>query len=150
MRLSGFALGIVGFILLIALTAICSLVSFSFTRDGVIDLWDNGIYVESVGEVAQALVSPRDFEEQTPPISDATSTPFVIPSITPIATVVIESAETTDDAENTPVPDTSNAEPTQVIEPTEQFASEIWGDPREVNILLMGIDEREGFTTENA
>ncbi|MEL6527501.1 MAG: LCP family protein, partial [Chloroflexota bacterium] len=41
-----------------------------------------------------------------------------------------------------------------VVEPqataTTEFASERWSDPREINILLMGIDERTGFTNERA
>ena len=143
MRISGFLFGIIGFIALIALTTVCALFSYNLTRDGVIDAWDGGIYVESVGEVAQALINPSDFEQQTvDPVPDATDAPVVIPSITPIATPVatndaVDAVATEQIAEATPVP-------------TGQFASEIWGDPREVNIVLMGIDEREGFTTDNA
>lgn len=147
MRISGFLFGIVGFVALIALTSVCALFSYSFTRDGVIDAWEGGIYIESVGEVAQALINPADFEqENATEIPDATNAPVVIPSITPIATIVPTGEAVSAVATEAIV----SIEATEIIIPTEQFASEIWGDPREINILLMGIDEREGFTTDTA
>ncbi len=153
MRISGFIFGILGFVMLIALTAVCALFSYGFTRDGVIDAWEGGIYVESVGEVAQALFNPSKFEEQAAePIAEASNTPLVIPSITPIATAttLVPTSDSVDVAAVATVEQATEQviEPTLV--PTEQFASEIWGDPREINILLMGIDERSGFTDENA
>lgn len=148
MRISGFLFGILGFVVLIIVTGICALTSYTFTRDGVINAWGNGIEVESMGEVAQAILNPEDFTgDDSTNEAAGTSTPFVIPSITPIATVAIA----TEQAVENPVDATEVVvEPTIDITPTEQFASQIWGDPREVNILLMGIDEREGFTNENA
>lgn len=152
MRISGFLFGIIGFVALIALTGVCALVSYNFTRDGVIDLWDGGIQVESIGEVAQAISNPADFESQTVSTDiPQTDAPLVIPSITAISSVV----PTQSDTGNTEVAIVATSidatpEPTMEAIPTEQFASAIWGDPREVNILLMGIDERAGFTNENA
>ncbi|MGJ3237312.1 MAG: LCP family protein [Anaerolineae bacterium] len=152
MRISGFVLGILGFLALIPLTGICAFASYTITRDGVVDLWSSGIYVESVAEVGQALLNPADFEAQaTSDAPPATNAPLVIPSITPMTTAI---PTTSVETNNTDMPIISEAtvaielEPT--IEATEQFASQIWGDPREVNILLMGIDERAGFTEENA
>lgn len=151
MRISGFVFAIIGFFVLIMLTASCALISFTFTHDGVIDLWDSGVYVESVGEVAQAIVFSEDFEAQaTDTVSNATSAPLVIPSITPIATIAIEVA-TDSETGTIPTDTVAISEASEIpLETTETFVSEIWGDPREINILLMGIDEREGFTTENA
>lgn len=150
MRISGFLLGIVGFIALIALTGVCALFSYSFTRQGVIDAWAGGIYIESVGEVAQALINPANFEqENATEIPEGTNAPVVIPSITPIATIAV-TGDATNEAVSVDVQATEIVVPTEIIIPTEQFVSEIWGNPREVNILLMGIDEREGFTTEAA
>lgn len=145
MRVSGFLIGIVGFLALIIGTAICALASYSFTNDAVVSLWQSGIQVESVAEVAQAIANPEDFTvESSTPIG--TTGPLVIPSITPNATAI--STLSTNNAQESAT-DTV-VEPTAEITATEQFAAERWGDPHAINILLMGIDEREGFTTENA
>ena len=150
MRISGFLFGIIGFVALIALTGICALFSYNFTRDGVVDLWAGGIQVESIGEVGQAILNPEDFEAETVATDiPATDAPLVIPSITPIASVAPTQSDNTVAGIATSVVDVT-AEPTVETIPTEQFASEIWSNPREVNILLMGIDEREGFTSDNA
>jgi len=147
MRISGFLFGILGFVVLIAFTGVCALTSYTFTRDGVVNAWQNGIEVESIGEVAQAIINPADFEVQSASATpEGTSTPFIIPSITPVATVVPDNGVASVATEIS----TAAVEATVEITPTEQFASQIWGDPREVNILLMGIDEREGFTTDTA
>ncbi|GAB5492851.1 MAG: hypothetical protein Phog2KO_30660 [Phototrophicaceae bacterium] len=155
MRISGFLFGIVGFVALILLTGVCALFSYNFTRDGVVDLWDGGIQVESLGEVGQALLNPEDFEAQTDDATPSgTTAPLIIPSITPVSTVAPTQADTGVAVVSTAVVDEVEVVPAEATPeesiPTEQFASEIWGNPREVNILLMGIDEREGFDNENA
>jgi len=105
-------------------------------------LWESGIPVESVDEVAQALLNPEDFTVLEPtPIG--TTAPLVIPSITPNATAIPTLA-----GESTSQDTATISEATAI--PTEIFAAERWRDPREINILLLGIDEREGFTTDNA
>lgn len=148
MRVSGFLLGIIGFVVLIAFTGICAIFTYGLSRDTAIDFWDNGIVVESAGEVVQAVFSPQDFEAL--PTATPGLVELVIPSITPISTVA-QVMPTQIGATIVPV---EQAQATATIaitaEPTEQFAAQRWGDPREINILLMGIDERVGFTTEAA
>lgn len=149
MRISGFLLGIVSFFILIVATGACALFSFGFTRDAVISSWQSGVQVESVGEIAQAVLNPSDFQATATDSVEGTTEPIVIPSITPNATLVPTQA----DANSASVDETEevvSAEPTMTVMPTEEFAAQRWGDPREINILLMGIDERTGFTTDRA
>jgi len=144
MRISGFLLGVVGFIALIAFTGICSVFFYTISRDTAIDMWQNGIVVNSAGEVVQAVFNPQDFEAL--PTSTAAEIGIVIPSITPISTVAVAATQSGEVAvaEQTQV----IATPAPTIEATQQFAVERWGDPREINILLMGIDERVGYTSD--
>jgi LCP family protein required for cell wall assembly len=71
----------------------------------------------------------------------------MIPSITPISTVA-----PTQDPNNLTVATEILASPTLELTtvPTDEFAAARWGDPREINILLMGIDERTGYTEERS
>ena len=148
MRVSGFLLGIVGFIVLIAFTGICAIFTYGLSRDTAIDFWENGIAVESAGEVVQAVFNPQDFEAL--PTATPGQVEVVIPSITPISTIAPVVA-TQNSATLVPVEQTQATATIPVtLEATEQFAAQRWGDPREINILLMGIDERVGFTTETA
>lgn len=146
MRVSGFLLGVLGFIALIAFTGICSVFSYTISRDTAIDMWENGIVVNSAEEVVQAVFNPQDFEAL--PTSAPVQVDIVIPSITPISTVAPTQNTDTDTVviEQTPATPT----PAAIIEPTEQFAAQRWGDPREINILLLGIDERVGFNSEES
>jgi polyisoprenyl-teichoic acid--peptidoglycan teichoic acid transferase len=144
MRLSGLVLGIAGFFGLIVLTGICSFASFAFTRDGIVDLWENGIRVESANEVFSAVLNPEAIPASATPSG---SNVVMIPSITPIST-----AAPTQDPNSLVAATQIELSPTLEITsvPTDEFAAARWGDPREINILLMGIDERAGFTEETA
>lgn len=142
MRVSGFLLGVAGFIALIAFTGICSVFSYGISRDTAINLWQNGIVVNSAQDVVQAVLNPQDFEAL--PTSTSAEVNVVIPSITPISTVAPTQNMDIAAVEQTQVMPT--VAPT--VEATEQFAAQRWGDPREINILLMGIDERVGYTSD--
>jgi LCP family protein required for cell wall assembly len=148
MRLSGLVLGILGFFGLIVLTGICSFASFAFARDSVIDLWSNSKSednrVESVGEFISAVTNPQI----VPPSETPSGSNIVtIASVTPISTVA-----PSQDPNRLAVATEILASPTLelTLAPTDEFAAARWGDPREINILLMGIDERTGFTEESA
>jgi LCP family protein required for cell wall assembly len=143
MRVSGFLLGIIGFVALIAFTGVCAVFSYSITRDTAIDMWESGSKVESISEVVQAVFNPQDFEAL--PTATPGQVELVIPSITPISTVA-----PTQNGDSMVVG--AQASPTLSIPaiPTDQFAAERWGDPREINILLLGIDERVGFTGDES
>lgn len=151
MRLSSGCLGIFGFIILIIATVVCSVVSFGFTRDRVVEAWASGQEIESPLEVVQAITNPEDFTSVS-----ATTTPLVIPTFTPTqASTTIASAPTATSTTTaatageavlptfTPLPPAS-ATPDLAAQALQQVG------PREINILLMGIDERVGFTRERA
>src|SRR5215218_3634922 len=116
MRIPGW-LFIVGVLALVVGTAICSVGSFAFARQTAIQLGDGG--------VAQ-LPSFADFLQAQP---TATATPTQAP---PTATPR---------PGDTPVP--TNAPPTATIDPLAQYT---YDDPRRINILLLGIDQRTGET----
>jgi len=149
MRISGWLLGTIGFFSLIVMTGICAVVSFGLTRTTVIDLWDSGIQVESPFEVAQAVMNPQlvAVEASATPLNNGI---VLIPSATPLATAVVNSAQSPTqqvlsiEAPQNDAEDTSDALATNGAEAAE-FA---WRDPRQVRVLLMGIDQRTGFTDD--
>lgn len=144
MRVSGFVLGIAAFFALLILTGLCSFASFAIARDGVVDLWQSGIRVESVNEVMDAVLNPDALAVVPSPTGDGI---IRLSSPTPVAT-----AAPTQDPNNTNAAVATELVISPTLEltaiPTDAFAAQRWGDPREINILLMGIDERSGFTTE--
>jgi LCP family protein required for cell wall assembly len=130
MRIPGW-LFVVGVLFLVGATALCSLFSFSFVRQVVIDLQQGGLLVSSIGEFAQAVTGGRDaFPTPAPAfvVSVSTSTP-TLPAPT-----------------STPEPGATQgptAEPTTT--PTLDPAADIPPvDPRRFTLLLMGIDQRTG------
>jgi len=157
MRVSGWVLGSISFVALIAATMLCSVVAYSATRAAVIDAWDSGLQVGSPVELAQSVVSgvqgPAG-DEPTPfnPPADGgivELAPINMPTAEP--TLVAEMpAENNGDqaaAEPTipPTPTTApevQAAPQQVAEVEDPNAQYRWADPRQVRILLMGIDQR--------
>jgi len=154
MRISGWFLGIVGFLVLIVSTIACSVVTFSSTRGVVIGLWESGQQVEQVGDLFEAVLAPEDFtQDQATSIPTAQPNDGVvtIPSVTPqtmgSTSVAVEAtaADTQSDAQALAT-DAPTAEPT--VDSAALAASEL--GPREINILLMGIDQRLGYDTERA
>lgn len=164
MRIPGWFLAFLGFAALIASTLFCTVTAFAFTRDSVISLWESGQRIESPLEVADALfqavrgvddaplltvtaaptevvialLSPTPFPTTAPQTTSATATsPWLVPD-DPVAQ---PSATPTVSITATPAP------PTPTPDPLAQYERD---DPRSVNILLMGIDERVGFTQERA
>jgi hypothetical protein len=59
MRIPGW-LFVLGVVFVVGMTALCSLFSFSFTRQVVIDLQARGVMVSSVGELVQAVTGGAD------------------------------------------------------------------------------------------
>jgi LCP family protein required for cell wall assembly len=149
MRISGCFLGAVSFFFLIVLTGVCSILAYSTTRGAIIDLWGSGVRVESIGDTVRAVVNPRDFQiAVTPTISNSIAA--VIPSITPVATITPTAAVTDTGAQSvSPDIQTSPAAFTPTPEPTlDPAASYRWTDPRQIRILLLGIDQRVGYEEE--
>ncbi len=109
---------IVGVLALVAGTAICSVVSFSAARQFAVDLGESGVQVASFSDFLQAQPTATPSPTALPP----TETPR--PGDTPVPT---------------------QPAPTATVDPLAQYT---WADPRRINILLMGIDQRKGETGE--
>lgn len=148
MRISGWFLGVVAFVLLIAATGICAFTSYAFTREQVVNLWDSGIQVESPLEVVQALNDPDAL------VAEATPTPAIMTTLvqaTPVPTNAPageNSNPATPTLESVSVASAvTTAPPTPTLDPIDSLR---WDDPRQVRILLMGIDQRTDVDTERA
>ncbi|MBZ0289010.1 MAG: LCP family protein, partial [Anaerolineae bacterium] len=116
MRIPGW-LFVLGTVLLVGLTGLCSVVTFGAARQLAIDAGQAGIEVASI----------RDLLANVP-------TPTSIPTSAPDATVTLAA---------TPMPGLT---PLPTIAPTlDPLASYTIDDPRTVRILLLGIDQRKGF-----
>jgi polyisoprenyl-teichoic acid--peptidoglycan teichoic acid transferase len=148
MRISGWIVGVMAFMALMLVTAICSVVAYQGTRTLVIDAWDSGLQVDSPQEVIGYLQNPQGFPTPTPQLiaqqATATITPIVVnpnanPNTQPTPEATVASVEQT---LATPIP-TLESTP----DPAAQYT---WNDPRQIRILLLGMDERRGFTNETA
>lgn len=109
---------ILGIVALVAATVICSVGSFITARRVAVDLGKSGVKVVSFSDY---------LKEQ--------------PTITPSPTLPPPTATTRPG--DTPVPTIPG--PTATLNP---LANYVWQDPRRINILLMGIDQRKGETGE--
>jgi LCP family protein required for cell wall assembly len=147
MRIYGWAVGILAFFTLIIVTGLCAVVSYSGVRSTVIQMWNQGLQVESPGQVLSALANPQAFPTQqsagfdlgavTPPTLQVAQT---LPSPTP------QAQEPAGLPADTPAPQLTP----EVVNTPDPAAQYVWDDPRQIRILLLGIDERRGFTEERA
>ncbi len=117
MRIPGW-LFIVGILVLVGGTALCSVVSFAAARQFAVQLGEQGVSVAG-GDFLRFV--------QGQPTATATHTP-----LPPTATTR---------PGDTPVP--TQPAPTATVDPLGQYRIE---DPRRINILLLGIDQRTGET----
>lgn len=117
MRIPGW-LFIVGILVLVAGTALCSVVSFAAARQFAVQLGEGGVQVASFSDYLRA--QPTATPTHTPAPPTATPRP-----------------------EDTPMP--TAAPPTATVDPLGQYHIT---DPRRINILLLGIDQREGESGE--
>jgi LCP family protein required for cell wall assembly len=153
MRIPSWLVALMGFGALVLMTGICSVVSYGAVRGVVVDLWASGVEVNSPAQIWQALSNPQAQR-------DATATPAVVavqttPTITPIVinpfATPTPTQETVANALATPAPtDTVGETPAPIVATPDPRADYTWNDPRQIRILLMGIDERKGFTTDRA
>ena len=147
MRVSGWLVGLTGLVALIAGTALCALVTYGGVRTVLIDLWDSGIQVKSPGEVVNAVVNPAAYTVPTATPEPTQDAVLVIPSITPVVTSVAAANETP----SAPEPTSESGVVAVPAQPTPAEAANVqvdasaeyrWDDPRQVRILLLGIDQR--------
>lgn len=116
MRIPGW-LFIVGVLFAVGATGLCSVVSFLGARQVALDAGETGIEVVSFADF---------FRDQ----------PTAIPTLI-VATAIPTTGPQTGDPAVTPAP----AEPTPTLDPLADY---VWDDPRQVRILLLGIDQRTG------
>jgi len=155
MRIPSWLVAILSFTGLIIMTGICSVVSYGAVRDVVTDLWDSGVQVDSPAQVVQAITDPQALRVENTPTPIVSAAMFT-PTITPIvinpnatATPTLDSNQTV--ALATPIPSEVAGVVTRApVSTTDPGASYQWNDPRQIRILLLGIDERKGFTAERA
>ncbi len=154
MRISGWLLGFIGFGVLLLGTAVCSFVTFSFTRQTVIDFQDTGILLDdplvmvrcvTAGQCEDSISQPTLIAENPQPIR-----------ITPLFTVAPTQDEPLVEATLVPTDesidsiDVTNTQPTAAAQvaptavPTIDPAANLprITDPRQIRILLLGIDQR--------
>jgi polyisoprenyl-teichoic acid--peptidoglycan teichoic acid transferase len=120
LRIPGW-LFIVGVLFFVGMTALCSVASFTGARQLAIDAGESGIQVVSFADF---------FRAQPTPTLTPTSVP---PTATPMPGVTVTVAPT-------------EAGPAPTIDPLADYT---WNDPRQIRILLLGIDQRKGFNEED-
>ncbi|PJF34112.1 MAG: hypothetical protein CUN57_00395, partial [Phototrophicales bacterium] len=155
MRISGWLLGFIGFGVLFVATGICSFATFSITRQTVIDLQETGILLDDPLAMVRCVTTAQcqTADIQPTPIAQTADTVAMTPLFTVVPTQVASVAEPT----NTPadMSDTSAAEATvqaalavtqatSTPVPTMDPAGDLprITDPRQIRILLLGIDQR--------
>ena len=150
MRIRGWMLGLFGFVVLIGATALCATLSFGMTRQTVIDLWDSGIEVQEdeVGQLVNVLVG------NTSAFPTAAPTEMVVSLDEPTAQPTKSVSLSGNPSEPTKAVNLAadGEEPTPTIvedNSTTAIASvQEWNDPRQIRILLMGIDQRSAVREE--
>ncbi len=146
MRISGLFVGILSFFALIAMTGVCAVVSYNGVRSQVIQMWDQGMAVDSPGQILSVLRDPSSFPTSTPRTvaqsvtTEATITPLVAQATATIDEVLAPATLATSSPQET-------ALPTNTPDPSAEYR---WNDPRQIRILLLGMDERKGYTTDKA
>ncbi len=130
MRIPGW-LFVVGVLFFIGMTGLCSVVSFAGARQIAIDAGEAGIEVASLRDIlaAQPTLTPAPTDA---PVVDN-------PTPTSDAVAVEPTVESQAVAEATVEINLAAADP---------LAAYSWDDPRQIRILLLGIDQRSG-TNDN-
>lgn len=118
MRIPGW-LFIIAVIALVAVTALCSVGSYVFAKQFAVDLGNSGVQVASFQDFLR--VQPTPTFTVTPPAPTETPLPGETPAAAPPAEALIA--------------------PETTVDPLAEYT---WNDPRRVNILVLGIDQREG------
>jgi LCP family protein required for cell wall assembly len=113
-----FLVGVLG---LVVATAVCGVGTYTFARRTAIDLGSSGVQVASFADFVRAQPTPT----LTPVPATAAPSTTPLPGVTPTATL----------------PPTATV-PAGPVPTTDPLAGYTWNDPRRVNILLLGMDQR--------
>lgn len=156
MRISGWLFGFIGFGVLFVFTGICSFATFSLTRQTVIDLQETGILLDDPIAMVRCVAAGQCDSADIVPTIAADSAGVV--AITPLFTVVpteifapIEPTATlaegeidTSAAESTMMAALAVSDVTPTPVPTVDPNADLprITDPRQIRILLLGIDQR--------
>ena len=146
MRLPGWLLGLIGLLALVAGTSICSLTAFSLSQQTAIDLQETGDPVQML----RCLITGQwpCADDSAAPAAPPESAPVLV--LTPFLTAM--PAETSR-ATSPPALVTSAIDPpatATLLQPTALPAAPVdpdlprITDPRQIQILLLGIDQRTG------
>jgi LCP family protein required for cell wall assembly len=136
MRIPGWII-IIGALVLVGLTALCSVISFSATQRMVVDLSNRGMEISSPIELAQTFITNREALNQ-PTAAESSFDSFV--AALPTATATVAAPVPTLAPGITPSP--TVPVPTATLDPMAGIPE--WNDPRRFTLLLLGIDQREG------
>jgi len=137
MRIPGWLIFTVGFVLFVGSTALCSVLSYATTRDMVVDARGSGMDVPSVSHLVDyALNGAEEKSGLYIPDDSATISPTIA------AATPWQSSYTPPPGGDTPAP-MITAAPTQ---PPDLLADLVITDPRRITVLLMGIDQRRAMT----
>lgn len=128
MRIPGW-LFLTGAVMLVFATVLCSFGSYTLAHRVASDLGRSGVQISAFDSFAQTLPTATSAPQQT-----ATMMPTLGGSV--VGTV-------------------ATTEPTQAVEVTleptatpDSLAAYTWDDPRRINLLLLGIDQRDGVADE--
>lgn len=128
MRIPGW-LFLVAMIAVLIATGVCSVGSYTLARRVAGDFANNGVQIVSLADFARSQPTP-------------TITPTAIPTLAPpTEPAQVRAAVGT----STPTSIPATAAPTATLDPLAVYT---WDDPRRVNILLLGIDQRGGVIEE--
>lgn len=151
MRISGWVLGFFGFGVLLIATAICSFVTFSFTRQTVIDFQQTGILLDDPIIMIRCVTSGQceDGNPQSMLLAENPQIVEIAPLFTETPTLAAQIiAPTMTPTDTIDTTDTTDVEPVTLtptdIPPTVDPAGNLprITDPRQIRILLLGIDQR--------
>ncbi len=141
MRIPGWLLGIVSLLVLVLGTGLCSLTAFSLTKQTAIDLQEVGDPALTLRCLITGQWPCADKGSVDP--SSIGSAPVLM--LTPLVTVV----PATDSQKNEPPPVVTSSvnlvDPATALPPTDALPEPdlpIITDPRQIRILLLGIDQR--------
>lgn len=139
MRVSGWLRGFIGFGALFAAAGICSLTAFLLTRQTVVDLQRSGILLDDPLAMLRC-VGAGQCEDDWPAVDDAP-----VLALTPLFTAV--PVEVSPVASATAAPTRAASTAAQAVPPLTPTLEPERGlpritDPRQIRILLLGIDQR--------
>lgn len=141
MRIPGWLLGIVGLLVLIIGTGLCSLTAFSLTRQTAIDLQEVGDPSLTLRCLITGQWPCADSVEAD--LSAQGSAPMLI--LTPLVTVSPAADPQGAEPPSVITPASGLSDPATALAPTDALPQPnlpIITDPRQIRILLLGIDQR--------